>query len=144
MSNKQLVKRISGVLIILFSIFLFLVMIWSILYDIDFFITKKEGLGSYHVISNKENKIKIALNYYDSYKSTTKTKTKSYRIGYLSEIQAIDSNKSPLIYTKWFSQVYLGRIKTPTFLILLLEIAMVWFAVIGIKAGLREITGTGN
>ncbi len=110
---------------------LFVITIYLLLYDLDYFITKKSIQGEIEYIVNSENKIYIVIKFNDL-NGIARTAQKTYAKNYLDDIQSLDRYHTELFYTTWFKQVFISGIKTPRFLIIIIELVIAFVALKGV------------
>lgn len=132
-------KRVTAVIIFFGSTLLFFGVIYLLATDIDFFLNKQFVNGTFKVINEEDNKIKVSLSYYDNYRKKEMQIVKKLSNSYRNALHELDSNNVTIVYTKWFNQAYINEVKTPKMLILVFEIAIALFLSLGIRWGSLEL-----
>lgn len=104
-----------------FSIIIFGAVIYVLAKDLDYFIYRKSAVGTYKILSEKNNKIELKISYQDDYKDKYVYNEKKIKNSYRSVLNEIDSNKVDISYSRWFDQTYINNIKKPKIGILVIE-----------------------
>lgn len=132
-------KKVTGIIVFVGSVLLFIGVIYLLATDIDFFLNKQFVNGNFKTLKEENNKIELSLSYYDIYRKQEVQTINKFAISYRNTLQELDSNNVTIIYTKWFKQAYISEVKSPKYLILFFEAAIALFLSMGIRWGWREL-----
>ena len=138
--NKDMCKiNMTGVIVLVVSFFLLFGGIYLLATDVDFFLTQQTCKGTFRMINDGNNAIRVDIKYYNTFKKIQFQRVKQFENSYRYILKKQDSNNVDIIYTKWFDQVFIKNLETPRFLILFFEALLILFSLVGIKAGSKTI-----
>jgi hypothetical protein len=118
LSNK---KKIAAYVNLILSLILIIGMLFALVEDLDFFITRKEGNANIISINYGNSRIKIYISYFNNYLDKIVYTTISAEISYKNKIQELRSS-SKIYYPKRFPKsVYFMDLNVPQIGILIFE-----------------------